>query len=254
MARHDAISQEGDSKIKELLLAGYSQSLVARITGVHERSVGTRRAELKRAGAEFPKCGCGRSVSHTGRCSHRVKTFRETPPTTFSRGRTERVLNLGTDAHGPHQRRIARLLPPPTNCSPAQMVAFVEKAIPEKCHPGIRNDLVQDVLVAILAGEIKMDGIGAALPRFIRSLYELFPAVGGPISLDDFSVGGGNRPYERKRTLAEIVPDESLGPADLFELSFEEEDDDGTLEYISNLHALEIGGGAGRFQKRFVHS
>lgn len=246
MARHDKISPDGDARIKELLLSGYTQSLVARMTGVDPKSVATRRAELKRSGAVFPECACGRSVSHTGTCAHRVKRQREQPDVTFERGRVTRVTQYDSIAWDSHHRRIGKLDVPQSNCSPIEMVDFVNQVVPKSFNPHIRDDLCQDILVAIVAGELKLENIGGALQKFTRDLYRLFPTLEAPKSLDQRLYSGDEA---GEVTRAEFVADDSpLADAVMIEA---EEEPDEFLEYISNLHAIEIGGrGIGQFNRR----
>lgn len=241
MAKHDKISPEGDARIKELLLAGHSMSLVARITGVDPRSVGTRRAELKRSGAQFPKCQCGRSVSHTGMCSHRHKKWRDVPQTNFARGQTPRVTYYDSDAWDGHRRRIAAVPLPSPQSSGEELVRFVEKIIPKSSLPEIRDDLVQDILVALLSGTLKADAIAGALPKFARDLYAQFPTLGGAISLDDIVSSASTSVFERKKiTVADFVADDRPSPEQQL-LENDEDDFDETVEYVSNLQAMESG-------------
>lgn len=249
MARHDKVSPEGDARIKELLLAGHSCALVARITGVNEKGVASRRAELKRIGAKFPMCECGRSVSHAGRCSFRVKRYLATPDTSYGRGRVPRVTHNDCKAWDSHRRRIAAVPVPCAESSAIDLLRFVEKIIPKKVLPDIRDDLIQDILVAILSGELKTDAIAGALPMYVRKLYAMFPTLGGPVSLSSivhdhqYVFGGG------EVTLLETIPDDHLRADELLEMA-EEDDPDDSIEYISNLHALELGSGMGTFRKR----
>lgn len=232
MARHDKISPEGDQKIKELLLLGHSQSIVARATGVHERSVRTRRAELVANGAVFPQCECGRSVSHRGSCSFKTAKYRAP----VARNPVRRVTLRTADSWGVHNRRISQIKVPPPNCSARDLIAFVERAIPPKMHPHIREDLVQDVLVAIIAGDLDTHSLGGSLPAFIRRIYEQFPIYNAPISLTDFEAD--------ERPLEETIPDDGLSPEDEILLAEDE------AEYISNLHAIETMDGVGYFRRR----
>lgn len=235
MARRDKISPDGDAKIKQLLLDGYTQALVARITGVDPKSVAVRRAELKRSGAVFPMCGCGRSVSHTGTCAHRVKRQRTQPDTTFQRGTTPRVTQYDSVAWDGHRRRIGRIAIPSSACSPSELVAFVESVVPKSFNPHIRDDLCQNILVAVVAGELKIDAIAGALQQFTRDLYQQFPLLDAPISLDQ----AVHVSDATSHTVADTVADDRPLADEM--LIQDETEDDELLEYVSNLHGMQSG-------------
>jgi hypothetical protein len=131
------------------------------------------------------------------------------------------------------------------DCDPLELVAFVESIVPKSFNPHIRDDLLQDILVAVVSGELKVEQIAGSLQKYARDLYRMFPVLDGPQSMDT-PIPAPNG--EGRQTVSDTVADEGL-LADAIMIEAEDDPDEFS-EYISNLHALEIGSGVGRFTGR----
>lgn len=80
--------------------------------------------------------------------------------------------------------------------------AVISRTLPRE----IRADVCQDLVVAILMGDVKIENLMDIAPQFIRSAYKQYPKMFGPKSLDT-PLGP-----DSKGVLADIVPGPSPTP------------------------------------------
>lgn len=64
------------------------------------------------------------------------------------------------------------------------LLRAVEAAVPRGIPFQIRDDLCQDLVVALLTGEVTLGNITDALPSFVKKTFKQYPMKYGPLSLD----------------------------------------------------------------------
>lgn len=65
-----------------------------------------------------------------------------------------------------------------------ESILAVHEALPLSLPPDVREDVAQDILVALLEGKFDMGEILDKMPFFIKAHFRLFPKQFGPLSLD----------------------------------------------------------------------
>lgn len=169
MARHDAISPDGEKQIRKLLLAGLSIARVAKAVGTCAKTVAVRRAKLKSEGTHFPLCGCGRSVNHIGCCRYRAAA-RENAlianTSTMPVGRTTVHPEYAT-----HFRRAQSIEPPSADAATSDIVAYINAIVPLTYPEHIRDDIKQEMYLYFLEYDCPLSQLVSRLPDFIRATY-----------------------------------------------------------------------------------
>lgn len=169
MARHDAISEEGERKISQLLLAGLSIARVAKAVGTCCKTVSVRRAKMKKDGAKFPLCGCGRPACHIGMCKHRAKLRDNNPIKTMSATPVSR-----TTIHPEfevHLRRARNIPPPNPTASVIEIVEYIEAIVPHTYPEHVRDDIKQEAHLHLLESGCTCRQLVEILPCFVQAAY-----------------------------------------------------------------------------------
>ncbi len=167
MARHDALSDACEAKIEEMLLAGISINRTAHAVGVCDKTVAVRRARLKNAEKEFTRCQCGKPSHHTGICTHRAHV-RDHLPVEF--GRLPR--KLVSPEMATHLRRAKQKEIPQKGYSVEQLCKFVDQIVPRTLPQHIIQDTRQEILCAILSGDLEIENVVDNLPKFVSDVYK----------------------------------------------------------------------------------
>lgn len=179
MARHDAISADCDRVIREMLLRGDATRTIARRVGCSDKTVEFRRAALKKEGAVFATCKCGRPVTHRGTCKWKVKRFREDPNP--KRGYMERERSLkGWEQTIENAKAVAI----PKNNSPKRIIKYFQEIVPRTLYTAVREDVVSDLCEMFYSGVMKLHEAPENLPKLISRNHELAFGPWGGFSLD----------------------------------------------------------------------
>lgn len=81
------------------------------------------------------------------------------------------------------------------------LLLAVDRLVPKNISADSRADICQDMIVAILLGEISLDNLRDSTPQFVKRIYQQMPSKYGHLSLDApliYSDGTG-------KTLAETI-------------------------------------------------
>lgn len=99
----------------------------------------------------------------------------------------------------PQRKRVAPLAEcyPYITTAPTEdhdLLLSVERLIPKTLPHEIRGDVCQDMIVAVLTGEVTLDNLRDAPAKYMRQFFKQMPSKYGPLSLDaelDFEGGKG---------------------------------------------------------------
>lgn len=64
------------------------------------------------------------------------------------------------------------------------LIEAVNAAVPRTLPEHVRSDLCQDLILAVLEGEIPLEGIQHQVKPYLTRVYRMFPVIGAPLSLD----------------------------------------------------------------------
>lgn len=82
------------------------------------------------------------------------------------------------------------------------LLLAVDRLVPKGLNPDTRADVCQDMLVAVLSGEVTLDNLAGERPKYMKQFFKMFPTKYGHLSLDmPLSFGGD----EMNKTLAETI-------------------------------------------------
>ncbi len=73
---------------------------------------------------------------------------------------------------------------PDENNAEYQLMLDVNKAVPAHLPDWLRADICQDLLVAVLSGEIEMSQVKEGVKAYARKVFQMHPIKYGPLSLD----------------------------------------------------------------------
>jgi len=65
-----------------------------------------------------------------------------------------------------------------------EMLMAVDAIVPKGLPNAVRSDVCQDMIVAILSGEVTMENLKGDLKKYLGQFWRMFPDKYGPISLD----------------------------------------------------------------------
>lgn len=88
-----------------------------------------------------------------------------------------------------------------------ELVMVVNEAVPKNLSEDYRQDICQDLLVALLEHQIEIADLKEATPEFIKRNYKFFPPKYRPLSLDAPPPWWKN---EDKKALAEMISEEGI--------------------------------------------
>lgn len=167
MARHDALSDAGESKIRELLIAGNSIHRTASAVGVCDKTVAVRRAKLKRQGLLDQHCQCGQSRHHSGTCKYRAHLRDHVPE--------ERAYIPRETIHptfAVHMRR-AEQVPAPDEAAGWEEKERYVKAITPKSFPYfVQEDISQELFLRLIENKIPIHELYKQLPKVAQKIYQ----------------------------------------------------------------------------------
>lgn len=64
------------------------------------------------------------------------------------------------------------------------LLLAVDGAVPKTLPEHIRQDVCQDLVVAVLSGDVSIGNLQDATPKYIKQVFKQFPIKYGPLSLD----------------------------------------------------------------------
>jgi hypothetical protein len=64
------------------------------------------------------------------------------------------------------------------------LLIAVDRAVPKNLPESVRQDVCQDLIVAVLSGETTLEDLQDSLGSYIKSVFRRFPVKYGPLSLD----------------------------------------------------------------------
>lgn len=75
---------------------------------------------------------------------------------------------------------------------PEELLLKISSLLPMSLPAHIRDDVRQEIVLAVLTGEIRYREIGSKVREFISRVFKLHPARFGPVSLDAIVPGTDN--------------------------------------------------------------
>lgn len=72
------------------------------------------------------------------------------------------------------------------------LLLAVDRMVPKGLNPDTRADICQDMLVAVLSGEVSLDNLAGERPKYMKQFWKMFPAKYGHLSLDAPLMYGGD--------------------------------------------------------------
>ena len=180
-APHNRISPDALARIATWTELGYAAAPIAKRLGIGRACVNRNRRLLMRALKERGAlCACDRVVGHKALCP---------------------------------QQRLDPPADEPIPVSAAKLLAAIRRHVPRTLDPALRDDIVSDLYLAVLQGEVTETDIGSAAPRFISRAFATWADKWGAKSMDA-PLGDGD-----ERTLADTLED-GTGASLLDELEF----------------------------------
>ncbi|MDP4022438.1 hypothetical protein Q8W71_07375 [Methylobacterium sp. NEAU 140] len=98
-------------------------------------------------------------------------------------GRTERATRVIRGQLGIDLRKIRRPIQPAAPAG-ALIMNAVQRAIPRTLPRQIQQEVLSDLALAILEGEIELANVATAVSKAIKGVYKRYPVLGAPVSLD----------------------------------------------------------------------
>lgn len=74
---------------------------------------------------------------------------------------------------------------------PDGVFAAVSRAVPKHIDPQVREEVIQDLALAVLSGEVALSAIASECSRFVKDTQKNYPTRWGPLSLDQ-PLGNGD--------------------------------------------------------------
>lgn len=193
----NVLSKDKIERLEALFAAGFTIRQAARKANVNRQT-----AQRYQAKGPIFLCPCGKPKTHKGWCKIRVakspnrQKFLERfasggiKRSTRKRWQREQVdanttvellLSLRRDrAIRLSQLRATRA----QSISASEMIERVLNSLPTSLPQDVRDEIKQDLFVAILEGSVDFVQIKAAIPEYIRRYYAMYPSKFGPLSLD----------------------------------------------------------------------
>jgi|HubBroStandDraft_2_1064218.scaffolds.fasta_scaffold00132_42 hypothetical protein len=194
------ISQEKVEKLQALFAAGFTLRQAAKRAGVS-------RHTAQRYAREMPPmlCPCGQPSSHQGWCTIRVGRSENRQrflarfasggikPSTKRRWHRQAsaevlIVDLLIEIRNNRAARLASLRASRAqNISASELIERVLRSLPQQLTPEAREEIRQDLFVAVLEGKVDFQQIKAAVPEYVRRFYSLNGTKFGPLSLDEIN-------------------------------------------------------------------
>lgn len=152
--------------LEERLFAGDSLRQIARSLEVSTNTV-RRYKGLLGARLSDVRCPCGEPAFHRGWCAHRYaqSPARQLFMAKWLAGRPPKVIRLKST---PRLDLNYPFIAPTTPASDAQdLVLFVNGSVPKGLPEQLRADVCQEILLAVVAGELERTEIPLAVRKFI---------------------------------------------------------------------------------------
>lgn len=179
------ITQDKAAELNRLFLAGESIRKASTIVGVSKITAHSYRKKIK----QVILCACGQDAKHKGWCAHRFSKspkrqawmasagwFHITPDWVKQLAKTHKAVSDITDTYPFTSLR--------SNENGSDLVSMVNAIVPIDLSEDARADISQDMLHALVAGEIKVEELKRVLPRFISKFYKMFGNKRFILSLD----------------------------------------------------------------------
>jgi len=118
----------------------------------------------------------------------------------------------------PKEFRIKRVWMPIADCYPFvssnaarspdhELLLAVNALVPEELSPDVREEVCQDILLAILEGKTTIEKVGYDVQQYVKSHYKFMPKKFGHVSLDASAFGELDG-----RTAYEVICDRGIDP------------------------------------------
>ena len=181
-------------EIKKLVAAGFSIRAIRERTGISTKAIQKYRRALL---AEKPMtCTCDRPLGHNGVCRQR---YGKTPR---RRAYIERVRRQ-TPVQPPSAATPRWPFIPPGHPLRLPLLDAIDRAVPHAMPEHIRDDVCQELALAVLAGEIPEGDIRVHVGSILKRVYALIPMPYGTRSLD-MPLGG------KRLTLSETIASDTF--------------------------------------------
>lgn len=205
----NVIPQAMREQVRLALLSGSSIRETMRVTGVARATVRRLQRELVSVETAAPKCQCGRKAGHQGWCSVRylASAARQAFVNRWEKGRAwnaaRRADVAAQRANRPkRQWNSARgnlpLLRYPymaDSCFLDGLTEHVHSVISARIPEQFRGDVCQDVICAILSGELRIDDLKQSVSRFVTAERNLLrPPRHRSIDTIDYSNWAADEP------------------------------------------------------------
>lgn len=172
------ITNEQIGRMKEAFAAGYSIRATARLTGLDRKTVSRY----------FPRgdgllCVCGQPIEHEGWCRSR---YEQNQPQRADDARQE-FMKFWLGGKSPaiiHLKQPKWIAPPAFQAKGDDLLLLVNGLVPRWLPPQLRGDVCQEIIVAVLGGELKQTDIPAQMKRFISGQRKAQESDYMAISLD----------------------------------------------------------------------
>lgn len=234
MSQRSRLSTKGDAgaafvaDLELRLRAGQSVAAIARAYGKETSTMAYHaRATLRALREEGVTCGCGGLLQHVGSCDHNGRVAPEqierrnqilgllargVPVEEIGRrlGRAPNVIDryrrfltpaqMEQRARGITERRRRNAIEAPVSAHRDPLYAQVARAVPASLPRHLRDDIISDMIVAVLEGR-EADAVCADARRFIGRGFRQWASKFGPASLDEA------RFDDSAETLVASIPD-----------------------------------------------
>jgi len=171
----------------EAFRAGGSIRKVAKTVGICERTSLMWRQSVP--DLQFVNCQCGKNARHQGWCHFRF--IQSDSRQDWHKKWCARHAGSGKP-RPPKNPRYTYVYPYIVGSATEEheLLLLVNNAVSKQLPPEIRSDICQDILVALLAGDIGIDDLQKAVKDYTKRFWKEFGRKFGALSLDQPLPGG----------------------------------------------------------------
>lgn len=183
------LSQSRIDEVMAAIKAGMSLRAIVREAGVAKGTVARYMRIASEAGDAPKLCGCGGPAGHKGWCKWR-----------YDRSPARQAYHAGRRVWNPRKQRVERqdLVYPfvvrDDGSEEHRLLRVVNAAVSRNFDPSLRADICQELIVAVLLGEVQEKDL-AAKARTLTKLFKerrdhlpldwKIPGTGGGLSIED---------------------------------------------------------------------
>lgn len=157
------------------MLECMSMTTAAQILGVHRNTIYNL---LRQAKGQPEVDRILETISDKGRIQRRAREYKEK----YLTKAVQRIVKPKRE----RARRLSQAYPYILNLQldGAELVSLVDRLVPKELEHSIRADVCQDLIIAVLAGDIEKANLNKEAPKFIRRHFRQYRDKWGALQID----------------------------------------------------------------------